>query len=223
MQLTRSLLSNVVTALLLSCAVTVTTLAVRSQTRSSRSVSISGSWEPQPDWLEYKVSGHLLGQPAAKTTLVEFADFECPACSLLSQQIALLVQRRPNDVAVLFRHLPLPSHRFSRVSAIASECAAVQGRFGAMHDSLFSHQKLIGLEPWTTMAANAGVSDTITFAKCMKDSSTAGTVDIDASAARRLQSRGTPTLLFESLKFTGVPTARVLDSMIDAAIQRKPS
>ncbi len=99
-------------------------------------------------------SGKLLGEPEkfdltgspskgpenAKVTLIEFSDFQCPACSHWSPAIDRLMRERSDRVRVVFKHLPLPQHDHSREAAHAAEAAARQGKFWPMAELLFQNQ-----------------------------------------------------------------------------------
>ncbi|MGO9898900.1 MAG: DsbA family protein [Solirubrobacteraceae bacterium] len=77
---------------------------------------------------------HVSGAPDA-LLVVEYADFECPHCAMLS---ALL---RDAPVRRVFRHFPVrSSHSRAWPAACAAEAAALQGRFWEMHESLFADQ-----------------------------------------------------------------------------------
>ncbi|MEA2197148.1 MAG: hypothetical protein QOJ25_1199 [Solirubrobacteraceae bacterium] len=77
---------------------------------------------------------HLHG-PAAAALVIEYADFECPFCAVLSARLAERLLRRA------FRHFPVrSSHPRSWPAACAAEAAGLQGRFWEMHDLLFADQ-----------------------------------------------------------------------------------
>jgi protein-disulfide isomerase len=77
---------------------------------------------------------HVQGSPAAPL-VIEYADFECPHCAVLSARLASLPVRR------VFRHFPVrSSHPRAWPAACAAEAAARQGRFWEMHDLLFADQ-----------------------------------------------------------------------------------
>ncbi len=86
-----------------------------------------------------------LGPATAKVTLVEYADFECPACAAYAPVVKQLLAAYPNDVAVVYRHFPLAQHRSAKLAASYAEAAGRQGKFWEMNDRLFATQST-----WTT-------------------------------------------------------------------------
>lgn len=88
------------------------------------------------------------GNREAKVTLVEYADFECPACAAYEPLMERLVQDFPNDLRVIFRHFPLVSiHKNSMAAAQAVEAAGKQDKFWEMARVLFERQ-----EEWVDLA-----------------------------------------------------------------------
>ncbi len=73
--------------------------------------------------------------PETAPLLIEYGDFECPYCALLSARIPVDRTRH------VFRHFPVRStHPRAGPAACAAEAAALQGRFWEMHDLLFADQ-----------------------------------------------------------------------------------
>ena len=216
--------SRIITLVLVSCALVSTGFVVRNSLRSPVATSRPASTlEPQTDWLQYAERGNRLGSESASVTIVEFGDFECPACATLASRFNDLLKRRPADVSVIYRHLPGSSHRFAVPAATASECAARFGKFEQMHDTLYSNQKSFGIRSWSELALSAGVTDTSGFADCLKDPVIAEAVAHDEAAGRKLKALGTPTILINGMRYTGVPPVHLLDSIVDAQIRENRS
>jgi protein-disulfide isomerase len=90
---------------------------------------------------------HLLGDPHAPITVVEYGDFECPICKQSAPAVKLLLQRFQNAVRIVYRHFPQEAvHPHALQAAEAAECAGAQGRFWEMHDLLFENQSHLSLK-----------------------------------------------------------------------------
>jgi protein-disulfide isomerase len=84
---------------------------------------------------------HYRGSASAKVTLVEYGDFECPACGQAYHAIKILLKRFGDDVRLVFRHFPLREvHPHAELAAEAAEVAGAQHGFWPMHDLLFENQ-----------------------------------------------------------------------------------
>lgn len=216
-----SVLSAATNGILVVCAVAITGSVLYSNYQRGTAETASGVFESQPDWLDYSDRGQWIGDSTAPVLLIEFGDFQCPACRMLSERLLELRERRSQDVRVLYRHLPIPRNRFAQAAASAAECAARFGRFTAMHDALYAAQPEIGVRAWQTFALEAGIRDTGSFNACMADPAIAAAIDGDVKAADKLRATGTPTLLVNGARFTGVPFSSTLDSVVDAALSSR--
>jgi len=79
------------------------------------------------------------GNPNAKVTLVEYADFECPYCvRFYTNTMKQLLADYGNQVRFTFRNYPLSFHTNAKPAAEAYECAVEQGKGWEMYDKLFT-------------------------------------------------------------------------------------
>jgi protein-disulfide isomerase len=93
------------------------------------SISVS---EPTP---------HVKGNAESGITLIEYSDFQCPACKNAAPQISAIVEDFGDQFQLEYRHLPLRSiHPNAQAAAQAAEAAGMQGKFWEMHDMLFERQ-----------------------------------------------------------------------------------
>lgn len=82
-----------------------------------------------------------LGSMTAPLTLVEYSDFQCPACGFMHPIVKQLRQEFGGDLQFVYRHFPLTaSHPNAEAAAKAAEAAGKQGKFWEMHDLLFETQ-----------------------------------------------------------------------------------
>ena len=81
------------------------------------------------------------GSEDAAIEIVEFSDFQCPACRAYYPIVKRLVDEYPNDIRVVYKHFPLRRiHPNAELAARAAEAAGMQGKFWEMHDKLFEEQ-----------------------------------------------------------------------------------
>ena len=84
---------------------------------------------------------HLQGNGHAVVTLLEYGDFQCPACGSAYPLVKQLQRRYAGNLRFVFRHFPLTqAHPFATLAAELAEAAAVEGQFWAMHDWLYENQ-----------------------------------------------------------------------------------
>jgi len=83
------------------------------------------------------------GKADAPVTVVEYADFQCPACGVFATTMEAGIVKDYVDtgkVRFVFHDFPLPQHGNAIPAAEAARCAADQGAFWPYHDLLYAKQ-----------------------------------------------------------------------------------
>src|SRR5687768_4689966 len=108
-----------------------------SQAKSSGVITIDPNI-PLPE-----ATGYLMGSPTAPVQILEFADFECPACGSFANLTEPDVRKRlveTGQASFRFMDFPLAIHRNTWDAHFAAACANEQGKFWEMHDRIFATQ-----------------------------------------------------------------------------------
>jgi protein-disulfide isomerase len=215
---------TVITTTLILCALVTTGLVVRREFFAKPPASAAARDEKPvlvDNWRNHLTKGTLMGPADAPVQLIEFADFECPFCANYAKVLKTIMERYPQQVALTYVHYPLPNHRFAEPAARVVECAGVQGRFEAMHEVLFQHQREFGLKPWSDFAAAAGIADSVAFETCIQSKDPLPEVEAGKHLGQELNVQGTPTLLVNGWKLGRPPKADELDRMVKAVLDGK--
>lgn len=81
------------------------------------------------------------GPEGAPLTLIEYADFQCPACATYLPVIEELRGEFGDNLRLVFRHFPLRTiHKNADEAGYAAEAAGKQGKFWEMHDLIYKRQ-----------------------------------------------------------------------------------
>jgi formate-nitrite transporter family protein len=83
---------------------------------------------------------HVRGNPAAPITLIEYGDFQCPACETYFYIAERIFNESSSTMRMVFRHFPLSQHPNAMPAALASEAAAAQGKFWEMYGKIYENQ-----------------------------------------------------------------------------------
>ncbi len=83
---------------------------------------------------------YLPANSSAPLTLVEFGDYQCPACGIFNPLTKQLITEFAGKINYVFRNFPLNQHANAPISSYAAEAAGLQGKFWEMHDKLFVTQ-----------------------------------------------------------------------------------
>lgn len=152
--------------------------------------------------LSVKDSDWLLGKKDAKVVIIEYSDYQCPACAYASASLNEVQKSYPNDVAVIYRHFPLAQHQFAFDAAVASEIVGETGKFWEMHDALFANQDKISQDEILSIAESLGFNRT-DFANKMKDKKYKDPVYADQTQGEDLGLDHTPTLYINGIEYAG--------------------
>jgi len=83
----------------------------------------------------------VLGNKDAKISIIEYSDFQCPACAAYASLLNRIIQDYGDKVRFAYRYFPLISiHKTAIISSIAAEAAGRQGKFWEMSNKLFENQ-----------------------------------------------------------------------------------
>lgn len=213
---------DVLGMLLVVCALVITALLVRRELAPAQRTTRRGDGPPErvKEWSTI-LQNRLPAGVQTPVTILEFGDFECPACQYFETILDSIRARYPGSVTVLYAHFPIPRHQFALPAVRASECAREQGRFDQMRNVLYSRQDSFGVMPWTAIAARAGVADTIEFASCVRESGPIAQLAIDTVLANQLGATATPTIVVNGWRWRMVPTLAKLDSAVREALPGK--
>jgi len=137
---------------------------------------------------------NLYGNSKAKTSIVEFSDFECSFCSRVHPVIKKIVDESAGQINWEFRHLPLPNYQNAQIVAEASECVAKLAdneAFWTYFQKLFDKQTYINQSSLETFVLEFGVSKN-DLQNCMSSPEIKNQVAYDAEIAKKLGGNGTP-------------------------------
>lgn len=82
---------------------------------------------------------HVKGPADAKVTIIEYSDFQCPACQAYYPVMEKLFAEASTTVRFVYRHYPLPQHQNAMITAQATEAAGLQGKFWEMYSLVFAN------------------------------------------------------------------------------------
>lgn len=157
------------------------------------------------------------GPTDAALTVIIISDFECPFCKKAHQQMKDLQSRYPQDIRLLFRHFPSPTHKNAHTASYAAVCAHLQGKFWPYADMLFENQSQLGASKLNDYATQTGL-DIDTFKQCLESEQTKEIVDADVSELLDMGIANTPGFFFNGHYIRGVPNPRQIQLILDMFI-----
>jgi protein-disulfide isomerase len=87
-------------------------------------------------------TSHSTVNPNAKVNIVEFGDFQCPACAAAFPIMEDILSSYKDNPQVNFvaRNFPLPQHQYALLTAEAAEAAGAQGKYWEMYRLIYGNQ-----------------------------------------------------------------------------------
>lgn len=172
---------------------------------ASRPIDLTDPVDPEID--------HIRGPDDARVTLVEYGDFECPYCGRAESVTRELLRSFGDDLAFVFRHLPLVDvHEHAELAAEAAEAAGAQGKFWEMHDLLLVNQDDLELDDLIGYADELGL-DLDRFSEDVASRRHSLRVARDVESADESGVAGTPTFFINGRRHHGPYD---LDSLTEA-------
>jgi len=151
-------------------------------------------------------------------TVVEFVDFECPACRAQHSEFRSVLASYMGKVNVVIKQVPLPQHEHAIDAARAFCCAEEYGEAREMADRLFAAEHLTP-QDCEEIAVSLGL-DRDVFRRCVSSTRVTERLRADGAAAASVEIHGLPTFWIGEERFEGVHESGVLRSSIDRALRR---
>jgi protein-disulfide isomerase len=168
---------------------------------------------------------YAVGSPKANVTIVEFADFQCPACASAQPVMKRILEDYEGKIYFQFRNFPLPQHRNAKLSAYVAEAAGNQGKFWEMHDLLYENQldwaeSTKPMEFFEKYAKKLNLDIEKLKADIKKDE-VAKKIDRDTQDGGSAGVNSTPTFYVNGMQLRGVPQYADLQKLIDQELGKK--
>jgi len=163
---------------------------------------------------------NVLGSHDAKVVIVEFSDFQCPACSAAASIVKELAKEYGDKILVVFRHFPIiSSHPYALRAAAAAEAAGEQGKFWEYHDKLFENQENLKDDDLKKYAKEIGL-DMDKFEKAFNSEKLKEKVRADIDAGEKYGVNATPTFFINGEVHRGVIPLEEFRTIIDEELAK---
>lgn len=167
----------------------------------------------------------VTGKTDAKVVLIEYSDFQCPACETYYPVVKEVVDAYKDKIAFVYRHFPLPQHTKAMPAARAAEAAGAQDKFWEYHDMLFEKQDEWVNAPdpktfFTQYARSLGL-DTAKFDAAMNGGDSNTEVRRDYQSGAKVGVNSTPTFFLNGTKLSVAPTVDAFTAELDKALAAK--
>lgn len=173
----------------------------------------------ETDWVQ--------GSNTLPITLIEYSDFQCPACASYYPLIERVVSDYKDSLRFVYRHFPLPYHLQAKPAAYAAEAAGKQGKFWEMYRLLFEGhddwaEKADAEKTFASYAERIGL-DMEQYRTDAASSEVKTNVDNDYRSGVRAKVNATPTFFLNGVKLQNPSSYESFKQIIDAALATSTS
>lgn len=165
---------------------------------------------------------NTVGSSSAKVTIVEFADFQCPACASFQPDMKKILSEYNGKIQFVYRHFPLPMHKNAIPSAEAAQAAAAENKFWEMYDKLYESQSEWSEvdDPTALFVSYAKVLglDEAKFKKALADDTHVPMIQKDLADGNTAGVNSTPTIFVNGKKIEGANTIADIGVKVREAI-----
>ncbi len=162
-----------------------------------------------------------VGSESAPVTIVEFSDFQCPACKSSQSLLKQLLSQKGESIRMVYKHFPLTDiHPNAQLAAQAAEAAQGMGKFWEFHDVLFEKQdewakitdKKTLINQFATYAENLKL-DKRQFLERIESQTSIQAVKKDQELGTSVKVEGTPTFFVNGQKTTAPQLFAAVESL----------
>jgi protein-disulfide isomerase len=165
-------------------------------------------------------SDPVRGNAAAKVTIIEFSDYQCPFCARVNPTLDMVRTFYGDKVKIVFKDYPLPNHAEAPKAAEAARCAGEQNKYWEMHDAMFANQRSLQL-PVLKQSARAIGLDGTAFDACLDSGKHAAAVQAGIELGNKVGVNSTPSLYINGRPLIGAQPFEVFKQVIDEELARK--
>lgn len=191
--------------------------------KSSSPTTLSSSTQTVDQKILVGEDSDKIGNPSAKATLVEFADYQCPACAQAHPIVKKITEEYKDKILFVYRNFPLSQHANAITAAEAAKASGAQGKYWEMNDLLYKNQSQWSesknsIEIFSGYAKNLSL-DMDKFKQDVQSNKFADKIQRDKNDGNTLGVDATPTFFLNGQKLVGIPSYDELKNKIEQLTQ----
>jgi protein-disulfide isomerase/uncharacterized membrane protein len=164
------------------------------------------------------------GSDEAKAVIVEFADFQCPACKSAFELLKQVQKNYGDRVQIVFKNYPLDKtcnssvqqqiHAHACEAAVMARCAGMQGKFWEMSEKLFNGQAGMDSDKIKLWALSIGLTEE-QINGCRSSKDILAKIADDVKQGNQLNVNATPTIFINGRQILGGRSYETIQAEIE--------
>lgn len=158
----------------------------------------------------------LYGKEDAPITIVEYADFQCPYCSVAYKNLKKFAEKNPGKVRFYYKNMPLNIHDMADSSAVYFEALRLQGDEKArkFYEFVFENQRDLKNEEFLKTAAKKAGANMPKLEKDIKSEAIRKLINEDIAEFEKFGFSGTPAMIVNGVALSGAQPLEEIERIV---------
>lgn len=162
----------------------------------------------------------LAGTEKGKVVIVEYADFQCPACQMAYKSLKEFKSKYKDQVQFYYKHMPLNFHEMAFPSALYFEAIRLQDKAKALkfYQIVFENQQALseGFLKQTAKSVGANMNQ---LSKDIKSDKVRAIVEADIQEFEKFGFTGTPVTIVNGIALKGAQGVDALERAMKLTVK----
>jgi protein-disulfide isomerase len=158
----------------------------------------------------------LVGDSSANIVVVEYADFQCPACKVAYESLKQFKEKYKSKVQFYYKHMPLDFHKMAYLTALYYEAILLQDRRKAFrfYEYTFQNQRGLTDEKFLKAAARFSGANLAQLEKDIQSDSIRKNIEEDTKEFQKFGFTGTPVVIVNGVAIHGAQRLEELERVL---------
>ncbi len=164
----------------------------------------------------------MSGDQSGKIVLVEYADFQCPACRMAYDSLKKFKEKHKNEVQFYFKNMPLDFHKMAMPAAQYFEAIRLQDPKKAekFYNIVFENQKELMTDGFLKKMAKQVGADVAKVEKDSKSEKVRKIIEEDMKEFENFRFTGTPVVILNGVALNGAPRVDDLERITEMTLKK---
>lgn len=165
----------------------------------------------------------LLGSENSSITIVEYADFQCPACRIAFESLNQFKEKYKGKIQFYYKHMPLDFHKMAYPAAQYFEAIKLQDKAKALRffDYVFENQRQLTDERFLKKAAAKVGANSAKLSEDIKSEFVRKIIEDDMDEFQKFGFTGTPVILLNGVALNGAQKLEELERIMNLTERSK--
>lgn len=164
----------------------------------------------------------LVGTDSGKIVIVEYADFQCPACRVAYESLKQFKEKYKDEIQFYYKNMPLDFHKMALPSALYFEAIRMQNRNMAFkfYEYIFENQRQLTDQNFLKKAAAVVGANLKKLEKDIKSDAVKKNIEEDISEFQNFGFTGTPVIIINGVALNGAQNIEELERVARLTIEK---